>query len=149
MASIKILKLSQRIKERVGTIFLNEINDPRAGFLTVTRVDLARDLRSCTIYYSVLGTESDRRTSARVLEHARGHIQRKVAEILSTRSTPILTFEYDPSIEGSVRIGRILNDLAAERSGAPDDSETSHAGEETDAEEDRTPDSPKETEDPA
>lgn len=149
MASLKIQKLSKRIKERVGFIFLNEINDPRLGRPTVTRVDLARDLRSCTIYYSVLGEETEQRTTERALEAARGYVQRKVAEILSTRNTPILTFKFDRSIAGSVRIGRILEDLARERGEGPEDaagesdeseneSEASESGPDPDANDSRT-----------
>ncbi len=131
-ASIKIQKLSARIKERVGQLLIAETNDPRMGFVTVTRVDLARDLKTCDIFYSVLGSDADQRTTDRALQDARGFIQKKVAQILRTRTTPHITIKFDPGIEGAVRISKIIEDIAREREpDEPDEAEAveSAAGE--------------------
>jgi len=117
--SIKIRKLTRRIKERAGEILLTEINDPRLGFVTVTRVDLSNDLSHCTIFYSVLGDEAQRRTTERAMADARGYVQRRVAEILRTRTTPALDLRFDPSIEGVIRVARILDGIARERDEEP------------------------------
>ncbi len=111
---ITIRKLTARIQERVGMIFVDEVNDPRWGFVTVSRVELARDLSQCRIFYSVLGSDADRRNVERALENARGFIQRKVAAILKTRTTPSLEFRFDPSVAGAVRVGKIISDLPPE-----------------------------------
>jgi len=108
---ITIRKLEKRIKERVGMIFVDEVNDPRWGFVTVSRVELARDLGHCTVHYSVLGSDADRRNVERALETARGFVQRKIAAILRTRTTPSLDFRFDPSVAGAVRVSKILSGL--------------------------------------
>jgi ribosome-binding factor A len=115
MGSVKLEKLAKRIKERSSEILLHEMNDPRFGFVTVTRVKLSRDLKHCLVFYSVLGSEADRSKIAKALDHARGFIQKKVAAVLHTRSTPHLAFRYDESVEGSIRVSRLIDEITRER----------------------------------
>jgi len=114
MGTQKIERLAKRIKERTGNVLLSEMNDPRLGFVTVTRVQLARDLRHCLIFYSVLGPETERAKAASALEHARGFVQRKIAEILRTRTTPTIAFKYDESVEGSIRVSKLIDEISKE-----------------------------------
>ena len=85
------------------------------GFVTITKAKLAPDLSTCVIYWSVIGTEGDKSKTLHALEHARLFIQRRVAEGLRTRSAPILAFEFDPSVEGSIKMGGLLKSLREER----------------------------------
>jgi ribosome-binding factor A len=111
MRDIRHEKLSSLVHRRASEVILYELKDPRLGFVTVTRVKLSKDLRHATIFWSVVGADSDRSKTTHALEHARGFIQSEVASALSTRVTPTLDFEYDESVEGSVRVSRILDDL--------------------------------------
>jgi ribosome-binding factor A len=115
MHDVKLSRLTHLVHRRVSEVILYELQDPRLGFLTVTRVDLSRDLRHATVYWSIVGSEGDRSKTAHALEHARGRIQGEVARVMKTRVTPILRFEYDESVEGSVRVSRILEELRQER----------------------------------
>jgi ribosome-binding factor A len=114
-SSKRIEKLTKLILKRAGEVVSQELKDPRLGIVTITRVDLTADLRHAKIFWSVLGDESERNKSTYALEHARGHIQSEIAHIMHTRVTPILSFHYDESIEGVIRVSRILNDLRQER----------------------------------
>lgn len=109
------LKLAETIRKRAAHILLHELKDPRVGFVTVTRVELAADLVSCVIYWSILGTPGDRSKMAHALADARLFIQRRVAEGLKTRSAPLLTFEFDESVEGAIKMGGLLKQLRVER----------------------------------
>ncbi len=106
--SIKIERLKQVIRFKVTQVLQRDISDPRIGLLTITKIDLKRDLSECTIHYSVLGDASDRSKCQHGLEDSRGFIQSQVAGALKTRVTPRLKFEFDPSIEGSIRISEML-----------------------------------------
>jgi ribosome-binding factor A len=149
MGSVKIEKLAQRIKERTGEVLLREMNDPRFGFVTVTKVKLARDLRHCTVFYSVLGNDAEKSKIASALDHARGFIQRKVAEVLHTRTTPILEFRYDQSVEGSVRVSRLIDEVAREWKSTESESGPDLAEEEGKPEADRDPVEGEDPEPPA
>jgi ribosome-binding factor A len=116
MPSPKTLeKLKKIILRRAGEVVTQELKDPRLGLVTITRVDLTEDLRQAKLYWSVLGDESERSRTAHGLEHARGHVQSEIARSLHTRTTPIISFHFDESIEGAVRMSRLLDDIRKER----------------------------------
>lgn len=129
-------RLAERIRARVAHVVLYELQDPRITFPTITRVRLAKDLSTCRVYYSVLGSEADRKKTAHALEDARGFVQRQVAAVLRTRVTPVLKFEYDESIEGGMRMHGLLKQLKNERG----EDETEEEGQED-------PDTPESPED--
>ena len=96
MASPRTIeRLQARILERAANALEFELSDPRGGFITVTRVQLAKDLSSGKIYYSVLGSEADRRKVAHMLESAAGFLQRAIGRGLQLRRIPHLTWVYD------------------------------------------------------
>lgn len=108
-------RLAERIRERVAQIVLFELQDPRIGFLTVTRVRLARDLSICEVFYSVLGGDGDRSKAKHALTAASGHVQRELGRILRTKTIPRLSFQYDPAIDGQFRLEGLLDGLKKER----------------------------------
>ena len=111
MASpITIERLQRAIKQRVSSVIQQELSDPRLGLVTVTEVKLSRDVTACVIRYSVLGSEGQRSKCAHALEAGTGYIRREVGRALKTRTVPTIEFEYDESIEGSVRISRLLRE---------------------------------------
>ena len=111
----RIERLSKLILRRAGEVVSQELKDPRLGLVTITRVRLADDLKSAEIFWSVLGEEAERGLSTHALDHARGHIQSEIAQIMHTRVTPTLSFHFDESIEGAIRVNRIIDGLTRER----------------------------------
>ena len=103
-----IAKLAARIHERAAYCLQFELNDPRASFITITRVELAQDLKSGKIHYSVLGDEGDRSRAAHMLDDAAGYIQRQVARVLDVRTVPRLRWVYDESIVRSAEMDRLI-----------------------------------------
>jgi ribosome-binding factor A len=114
MAKIKIERLQKKIAGDVAEIVLYRVNDPRLKSITITRVELSDDYRRAKVYFTSLGSEAERRTLVRGLEHARGYIQREVASRLATRVTPALTFHYDQSIAKSVEVSQLIDRALAE-----------------------------------
>jgi ribosome-binding factor A len=99
----------------LGQLLLSELSDPRMGFVTVNRVELARDSAEATVYVSILGTDSQRRTCLRALADSRGYLQRRLGAALQARRTPILRFEFDESVDRSLRLAEIFKELDRER----------------------------------
>jgi len=95
------------LSEAVG-----ELKDPRIGFVTITGVATATDLRSAVVYVSVLGSEKKRERSIEGLQAAHGLLQARIARELRMKRTPQLTFEYDPSVERGVRMTQLIDELA-------------------------------------
>jgi ribosome-binding factor A len=115
VGSIKVERVREKVKTEVARIIQTELNDPRLGFVTITKVDITPDFREAKIYFSVLGTDKDLRRVTRMLEDAKGFIQKGVASRLRTRVTPILRFAHDKSIEKSIRVAEILQQIRDEK----------------------------------
>lgn len=117
----KFEKLVSTVRQKITNVVLYRLKDPRVGFVTITKVELARDLKTCSVYYSVIGSSSDRSKTAKALEDARGFIQTEVGKSLRTRTVPRIDFRYDDSIEKSNRIFRILRDIKGDDEGDEDE----------------------------
>jgi ribosome-binding factor A len=105
-----IARLESRILERAAVCLQSEVNDPRASFITVTRVKLSPDLTSGRIYYSVLGTEGDKSKAEHMLESASGFLQRQIARAIQVRRVPHLKWTYDESMEKADEMSRLIRD---------------------------------------
>ena len=108
-----IAKLESRIQERAAFCLQFEVNDPRASFITVTRVKLSPDLSSGRIYYSILGSEGDKTKVAHMLESASGFLQRQIGRVLQMRRMPHLKLTYDETLERADEIDKLIREARA------------------------------------
>jgi ribosome-binding factor A len=112
-------RVNQLIKEEISLLLQRELKDPRLGFVTVTEVDVAKDLRSGKVYVSVLGGEAEWSGSLAALQSARGFIRNLLAPRLRLRAVPDLTFLPDRSMAHAAHIQSLLERLR-ETPPAPD-----------------------------
>jgi ribosome-binding factor A len=110
----RIRRLCSLIKQRVAEVLQREVKDPRLGLVTITEVELDRELTVCRVFWSVLGGDKERRLNEKALGHARKFIQREVAAVLPTRTVPRLQFVFDEAIEGAIRVQKLIADIRAE-----------------------------------
>jgi ribosome-binding factor A len=99
--------LREVLSERLPTL-----KDPRIGFVTVTGVETSPDLRSATVYVSVLGSEKKRAATLAALNSSHAVLQAAVNRELHLKRTPLLSFQYDPTIERGMRLSRLIDQLA-------------------------------------
>ena len=133
-----IARLESRILERAAIVLQSEVSDPRASFITVTRVKLSSDLSSGRIYYSVLGTEGDKSKAAHMLESAAGFLQRQIALAVQLRRMPHLKWTYDDSMERASDMSKLIQEARArDRTINPHVDDEPEAGAELDSAEDR------------
>jgi ribosome-binding factor A len=112
--SLKIERLQEQIRAKVATILRRDLNDPRLGMVTLTRIRLAQDLSHCRILWSTLDEGAAKVKTEKTLESARGFIQREVAKALATRTAPHVEFVFDESIAGAARIQDIIRQARAD-----------------------------------
>ena len=108
-------KVAKAIRHTVSCIIHDELNDPRLGFVTVTRIEMTKDLRYARVFFSILGTEKQEKNTVAALESAKGFIRKLVGERVKLRLTPELVFKLDKSGEYSIRIFEELEKLKNER----------------------------------
>jgi ribosome-binding factor A len=108
MATERMRRVDEAVRAVLSDAVSQDVKDPRVGFVTVTAVKTAPDLRHARVYVSVLGSEDEREASLAGLRSAHGFLQRQVARELRLKHTPTLEFAYDPSIDAGMRITEIL-----------------------------------------
>lgn len=111
----RIERIQALIKARVARVIDSELADPRRGMITITRVEVDRELTRCSIYWSILGDEKARRLNQKMLDHAASYVQREVAATLTTRTTPQVRFVFDEGVERSTRMDTLLGEIRKER----------------------------------
>lgn len=110
----RIERVNEQVKREIGRILQQELGDPRLQFVTITEVDVSKDLHNAKIRYSVLGSEADIKAAQKSLEGAKGMIRRLLGQNIKIRYTPELFFEYDQSIEMNARIEQTLKEIRDE-----------------------------------
>lgn len=99
---------------------LTEVRDPRVRDVTVTRVEMAPDMRGATVHVSVMGTPAHQQLALRGLASSAGFLQSRIAERIETRYTPRLRFELDGGVKHALDISRVLDRVLPDADGGGD-----------------------------
>ncbi|MBN2543740.1 30S ribosome-binding factor RbfA [bacterium] len=122
MAKKRIKQLEHILLDKISRILSEDMSDPRLGLISLTGVELSPDAKFAKIYYSVLGSDRDLKSTEIVLTRAVKYIQLKLANIAGLRYTPHIVFMHDESVEHGFKIEEMLREIGdTER----DDSEDS------------------------
>ena len=104
-------QVAEELRKIITTILLEDLNDQRIGFVTVTAVKVTDDLRFGKILYSVLGDEEQKGSTKEALEDNLSYIKKLAVERLDMRNAINIKFEVDPSIEENFKIDQILKKI--------------------------------------
>ena len=110
MASNRVLKVADRIKEVIAQLLETRVKDPRLGFITITDVRVTGDLQQASIFYTVLGDDEARSSTAAALASAKGMLRAEVGQALNLRIVPSLEF-FAVGLQESASA---MNDLMSE-----------------------------------
>lgn len=108
MSEGRAKQLADRIQEIVAEMLERRVKDPRLGFVTVTDAKLTGDLREASVFYTVLGDETARTSTAAALESAKGLIRSEIGKQLGLRHTPSVAFFLDAVPETAHHIEELL-----------------------------------------
>lgn len=89
------VKLEKIMERELSRILLLEVKDDRLRYVTILRVDLNSDFSVANIYFSVIGSEEQKQSTAKTLEEAKGYIRSSLGKVLEIRKVPELRFKYD------------------------------------------------------
>ena len=113
MGEFRMLKLGEQIREEISKlIMLQKVKDPRVStFLSINRVEVAKDLAYAKVYVSSFLNESQVKKGVEGLNSAAGFIQSSIAKKLTIYKFPKLTFVEDTSIKDGFDMVNKLNRL--------------------------------------
>ena len=102
-------RVADYLQRELSTLIQREVRDPRVGMISVTGVDVSRDIGYAKIYYTVLGADGsdEAKESTEVLNKAAGFLRSQLSRDSNMRSVPQLRFYFD----NSVGRGRYMEDL--------------------------------------
>ena len=102
-------RVAEAIREEVAGFLADGVKDPRVtGLVTVTGVDLTRDLRHAKVFVSVLGSDAERKETFEGLASIASHLRIRVGRALRLRVAPDIEFKPDDSIARAARIETLL-----------------------------------------
>jgi len=104
-------RLAQQFQQEIATIIHRELKDPRLGFVTITHVELSKDLRHAKVFYSCLGDPEERTRSQDALDHAAHFIYGLIKKRFRLKAIPELAFRYDESIAESIALSEVLDQI--------------------------------------
>lgn len=113
MASHRIEKINGQIQRELSLIIQQKSKDSRLkqGTLSITHVKATPDLKEAVVYVSILGSADEKAVVMEALERAKGFLRTNLGKILKTHSTPALIFKLDDSVDYSMHIEALLDEI--------------------------------------
>lgn len=110
MQGRRVDRIEEQLRMEVSEIIEREVQDPRIGLVSVTRVKISPDLRYAHIYISVLGGDDQRKKALLGLRSAAGYVRKSLGQRLHhLKRIPELMFEYDDAIEQEIRLEELFD----------------------------------------
>ena len=116
LAGKRAVRVGDQILKEVAILFLERVQDPRVGSVTMTGVRLSNDLKLARIYYSVMGEKNEIRMAQKGLDSAKGFIKREIGLRMKLRYVPEITFVHDKSLETGTQMDRLFEKLGSDES---------------------------------
>ena len=109
-------RIGDQIQRELATLIPREIKDPRLGFITVTGVDVSRDISHAKVFITVMGDNSPEviKENLTVLKDAAGYLRMLLGKAMKLRSLPALHFHYDESITRGAHLSALIEQAVSE-----------------------------------
>ncbi len=116
MQKNRVDRLNSLLKEVITEVIRGDVRNPRvAKLISVTQVDITRDLQHAKVYISVIGTDKEKADTLEALQEAAGFIAIKASKKVVMRYFPVLTFKLDQTVEQQLRVDELLGKIHEEQ----------------------------------
>jgi len=103
-------RVADQIQRELAQVIQRDMQDPRLNLLSVSAVDVTRDLAYATVYVSSLSDQHDHDEILKVLHKANGFLRHELGKAMRLRIVPELKFKYDESLEKGMSMAKLIND---------------------------------------
>lgn len=111
----RIERVNSLIRQEISQLLQRQIKDPRLGnFVAVTEVSTSADLKYARVFVSRIGSEEEKQETLNALASASSFFRRELAKRLKLRYAPVLSFQWDDSIERGDRLLQLINGITPE-----------------------------------
>ncbi|MBU0630839.1 MAG: 30S ribosome-binding factor RbfA [Candidatus Margulisbacteria bacterium] len=108
-------RVEELIREEISTIIREDVNDPRIGFVSITKVEVSPDLRNANIHVSIFGDENQKAEAMDGLNSATRFIRGALGNRIDFRVTPEIRFVRDDSLEKGSNVLNLIRKLKNEK----------------------------------
>lgn len=109
----RIKRVNSLIRQELSELLQRQVKDPRLGnFIAVTEVSTSADLKYAQVFVSYIGSDEEKQETLKILSSASGFFRRELAQRLSLRYIPLLSFRWDDSMERGDRLLRLIDEVA-------------------------------------
>ena len=109
-------RIGDQIQRELATLIPQEVRDPRLGFITITGVDVSRDVGHAKVFITVMGENSPEviKENLDVLKDTAGYLRMLLGKAMKLRSVPALRFHYDQSITRGAMLSALIEQAVTE-----------------------------------
>ena len=112
----RIERVNSLIRQEISQLLQRQVKDPRLGnFIAVTEVATSPDLKYAKVFVSRIGSEEEKQETLRALASASGFFRRELARCLKLRSVPVLSFQWDDSIERGDHLLQLIDEITPDK----------------------------------
>jgi ribosome-binding factor A len=110
MKKHRLERVAEVVREVAAETILFGVRDPRVKMVTVTRAEVSGDLQHAKVFVSVMGSEREQQLTLHGLRSAAGFVQKKLADRLTTRFVPAVSFVLDKGVKNALEVARLLRE---------------------------------------
>ncbi|MCO6413544.1 MAG: 30S ribosome-binding factor RbfA [Thiogranum sp.] len=114
-------RVGEQLQRELATLIRDEIRDPRLGLVSISAVEVSRDLSHAKVFFSTLGSDQQADDSLAVLEGAAGYLRRLLGQRMTLRNVPQLHFRQDHSLADGARLSALIDSAVRDRQPDSDD----------------------------
>jgi len=105
-------RVGEEIKRTVSEIISKDLKDPRVeGLISVTKVDVTKNLRHAKIYLSIFGDELTKKRAFEAIKNAEGFIRKELAAKIRLKFIPEISLKLDDSIQHGIKIAKLIDEV--------------------------------------
>lgn len=114
----RTLRVNELLQREIAQLLPREVKDPRIGMVTITSVEVTRDLSVAKVYFSLLSQDSDIEETLIGLSNASGYLHRLLKKSLHLRHIPELRFIYDSSTSYGMKMADLIEEAIRQDAGS-------------------------------
>jgi len=126
-SALRQKRVADRIQAEISALIQHEMNDPRLALVTVTVVNIDRELEHANVFVAAMGENARQKEVLQVLNGAKGFIRREIARRVQLRRNPELIFHWDASPDKAEHVAQLLDQLRPAPPASADDTGTAQS----------------------
>ncbi len=107
-------RVGEQMQRELANLIRTQVKDPRLGMVTLSGVEVSRDLGHAKVFFTVLGDDEAKAQSLQVLTHAAGFLRKELGREMKLRSVPELHFHYDTTLDQGMKLDALITRAVAE-----------------------------------